>query len=218
MHTVESRLAQFGDAARTRLRPAFQQANAPWPGTSVTLLAFKDRKYLEVYSTDSTDKIRHITTYPILGASGKPGPKLREGDLQVPEGVYKIELLNPNSRFHVSLRINYPNPSDLHHAAEDGRDQPGTDIMIHGGSASIGCLAMGDLVAEELFTLVADVGVENAHVLLCPTDFRINPAPIWLPSTPPWISTIYAELATLSQALPSQSPTQPLQPASPTAP
>ncbi|MEO2243353.1 MAG: hypothetical protein ABGX49_06785 [Candidatus Poseidoniia archaeon] len=29
--------------------------------------------------------------------------------------------------------------------------------MIHGGNASIGCLALGDSAAEELFVLAADV-------------------------------------------------------------
>jgi murein L,D-transpeptidase YafK len=202
VHTVESRLKQFGDSAQSRLLPDFHRANAQWPGNQVILVAFKDSKVLSLYSADNSDHVHHVKTYPILGASGGIGPKLREGDHQVPEGVYKIESLNPNSRFHVSLRINYPNTLDLQHAAEERRDRPGSDIMIHGGSASVGCLAMGDQVAEELFTLAASVGIENMEVLLCPTDFRINPAPPWLPTNPPWISAVYAQLETRLKSLP----------------
>ena len=87
---------------------------------------------------------------PILAASGVSGPK-REGDKQVPEGFYRIELLNPNSRYHLSLRVNYPNADDLERARQDGRalSTLGGDIMIHGGSASIGCLALGDPAVGE---------------------------------------------------------------------
>lgn len=74
----------------------------------------------------------HIKSYPILAASGSIGPKLRESDMQVPEGVYQIESLNPNSQFHLSLRVNYPNEFDREQARIDGRAQLGGDIMIHG--------------------------------------------------------------------------------------
>ena len=56
---------------------------------------------------------------PVLGASGGLGPKLREGDRQVPEGVYSIVYLNPNSVAHLSLALGYPNAFDRAHA--DGR-------------------------------------------------------------------------------------------------
>ena len=53
-----------------------------------------------------------ICVYPVLGASGVLGPKLKEGDRQVPEGVYRVPELNPNSDFHLSLRLDYPNEFD----------------------------------------------------------------------------------------------------------
>ena len=76
--------------------------------------------------------------------SGRLGPKLKEGDRQVPEGLYRVESLNPNSRYHLSLRVNYPNEQDKSYGRLDGRNNLGTDIMIHGKDCSIGCLAMGD--------------------------------------------------------------------------
>lgn len=53
-----------------------------------------------------------IYSYKFTGFSGKPGPKLREFDRQMPEGIYEIESYNPNSKFHLSMRLNYPNGFD----------------------------------------------------------------------------------------------------------
>jgi murein L,D-transpeptidase YafK len=74
-----------------------------------------------------------------LGRGGL-APKLRQGDARVPEGHYVIDTRNPNSAFHLSLRISYPTPEQVRAAAAGGFD-PGGDIMIHGlpnGKASVG--------------------------------------------------------------------------------
>jgi murein L,D-transpeptidase YafK len=89
-----------------------------------------------------------VKIYPITAASGRPGPKRREGDLQVPEGFYTIDLFNPKSLFHLSLRLNYPNAADR---LLSDPDKPGCDIYIHGGAASVGCLPLGDDGIEEVY-------------------------------------------------------------------
>src|SRR5262249_37359770 len=122
------------------------------------------------------------------------GPKLREGDGQVPEGIYTIVYLNPDSIAHVSLALSYPNDDDRARAAEDGRDTLGGDIMIHGGSTSIGCLAMGDEAAEELFVLAADAGWEDAVVVLSPVDFRRHLLPLDCRAREPWVDDLYIRL------------------------
>jgi len=71
-----------------------------------------------------------VADYRITAASGTAGPKLREGDRQVPEGIYRIVGLNPNSRYHLSMKLDYPNAFDRHQAARDGRARPGSDIFI----------------------------------------------------------------------------------------
>jgi murein L,D-transpeptidase YafK len=109
---------------------------------------------------------------PILAASGLPGPKLRQGDGQVPEGIYAVPALNPNSRFHLSIMLDYPNAYDVAVAEAEGRTDLGGEIFIHGGAASIGCLAIGDDAIERLFVLVADVGIENVAVIVAPHDPR----------------------------------------------
>ena len=52
-----------------------------------------------------------FNTYPICHYSGGLGPKLKEGDLQAPEGFYSVtkDKLNPNSRFHLSFNLGFPN-------------------------------------------------------------------------------------------------------------
>ena len=184
--TIASRLAECGAAARTRMQPHFEQAGIDYPPARVLMVGLKQDRRLELYAAKEDKQWRLIKSYPVMGASGTLGPKLREGDLQVPEGFYRIESLNPNSRFHLSLRLNYPNEFDRARAAEEGRTNLGGDIMIHGGSASVGCLAMGDPAIEELFVLAADAGPDSVEVVLSPVDFRkqgqaaLNPQSAWL--------------------------------------
>jgi murein L,D-transpeptidase YafK len=83
-------------------------------------------------------------------ASGGLGPKVREGDLQVPEGVYQIDAFNPASRFHLALRVGYPNAVDRARARALGVPAGG-DIMVHGGCATVGCLPLRDGPMERLY-------------------------------------------------------------------
>jgi len=193
--TITDRLQQYGPAARERLRPHFDAARVQYPPAEIVLVGLKDDKLLELWARNGVgERFSRIRRYPILGTSGRLGPKLREGDRQIPEGIYAVEALNPNSAFHLSLRLNYPNALDLKHAVEDGRDPPGSDIMIHGADRSIGCLAMGDPVAEELFVLAADTGLRNIKVILAPVDLRTTDAPKLSDNQPAWIDELYATI------------------------
>ncbi|MGC1481920.1 MAG: hypothetical protein WA771_15580 [Chthoniobacterales bacterium] len=200
--TQAERLAQIGPPARERLRPAFEKARLEYPPAQLLLVAFKHERTLELYASSTADSPPvFLTRYPILGASGYLGPKLREGDRQVPEGLYRLQAFNPNSRFHVSIRVDYPNEFDLARAERDGRDQPGTDIFIHGSDLSIGCLAVGDIPAEDLFVLAADTGLENTELLIAPYDYRdATPAP--RVDAPFWMNPVYDELRARITALP----------------
>jgi hypothetical protein len=190
---VSARVAEYGPAARARLAPSFAAAGVAYPPPAVLLAGFKRERRLYLYASDSAGAWRFVRTYPVLGASGALGPKLAEGDLQVPEGFYRIALLNPFSRYHLSLRLDYPNDLDRERAELDGRSELGGDIMIHGGSGSTGCLAIGDTAVEELFVLAADAGMENVAVLLSPVDFRVA-EPISPASQPLWVPQLYAAL------------------------
>ncbi len=173
--TVEQVIEVLGDSVDQSLRPKFERSDAPYPPSRLVLIGFKEERRLDVLAPDADGKMCEVLSYPILAASGGPGPKREEGDLQVPEGIYRIELLNPNSRFHLSLRVNYPNPDDI--ARAEGRDigSLGGDIMIHGGTVSTGCLAVGDRAVEELFVVVHRVGLDNVTLILAPRDLRTAP-------------------------------------------
>jgi murein L,D-transpeptidase YafK len=165
-HTVESRLQQLAEAEQ-RMSERCRQAGVAYPPSAVTLVMDKRSRTLHVLA-QRDGGWETAATFPVTAASGHPGPKLREGDGQVPEGVYAIESLNPNSMFHLALRVGYPNEFDRARATEDGRTELGGDIMVHGGAASIGCIAIGDPAIEEVFALVARTGVERTRIIIAP--------------------------------------------------
>ena len=72
---------------------------------------------------------------------------------------------NPQSRFHLSLLVSYPNESDRRLG---DRKKPGGEIMIHGDCRSRGCLAMSDERIEELW-LMARAAKPPIVVHLLPT-------------------------------------------------
>ncbi|MEM6257957.1 MAG: L,D-transpeptidase family protein [Planctomycetota bacterium] len=188
--SVQDVINQYGPDAKARLCPHFEAAGVAYPPSALALIGIKEEKQLELWAHEAGHDWTLIHTYPVLAASGVAGPKLREGDRQVPEGVYKIEGLNPNSSYHLSMKVDYPNAFDLKQAKADGRDQPGTNIFIHGKAASIGCLAIGDPAIEELFVLVAAVGKDNVEVILLPHDPDTKPL---TPSKnmPAWTEALY---------------------------
>ncbi|WP_085297710.1 L,D-transpeptidase family protein [Cognaticolwellia mytili] len=164
-----------------------------FPPKNLSLIAFKDTKELEVWASNEDKIFKFITRYNVKAASGILGPKLVEGDKQVPEGIYKIEGFNPNSAYHLSMKLNYPNAFDLQHAINEGRTSPGTNIFIHGRSASIGCLAMGDTVIENLFYLVHTTGLSNTRVIISPTNPSLSELSI--PNgSPIWVAELYKDI------------------------
>ncbi len=112
---------------------------------------------------------RVVRSYSVALGFAPAGPKEREGDGRTPEGIYRIAGRNPQSLYHLSLRISYPGPEDVAAAAARGED-PGGDIMIHGwpnavrdsghpipqGDWTLGCVAVSNAEIEEIWRLVAD--------------------------------------------------------------
>jgi murein L,D-transpeptidase YafK len=209
-YTTTERLAMHGADVESRLQPAFAAANLAYPPWEIAFIAIKQARELQLYARPSPDTVwTHVRTYPVLGQSGHLGPKLREGDGQVPEGFYRAEFLNPNSLYHLSIRLNYPNATDKAAARAEGRTNLGSDIMIHGSKYSIGCIAIGDAAAEELFILATLVGREQVKVIISPVDFRV--AGTRMPPTDrPWVRTLYESLAHELRSFPSAGAAAPL--------
>lgn len=87
---------------------------------------YKSQKRMDLISQGKVVKSYNV----MLGRGGKK-PKQKQGDNRVPEGKYTLDYKNPNSQFHKSIHISYPNDEDIRRANEQGVD-PGGDIMIHG--------------------------------------------------------------------------------------
>lgn len=194
--TLDEALADVRAAATERLHArGIDLAAFDRDAEELILVGVKDARRLEVWARGRDETAaRHVTDYPVLAASGLAGPKLREGDRQVPEGVYRLEGLNPNSRFHLSMKVSYPSAFDLGHARTEGRTSPGSDIFIHGGARSVGCLALGDPAIEELFLLVSELGLGRVRVLLCPSDPRAPFVRTGAESLPAWLPELDAQL------------------------
>lgn len=104
-----------------------------------------------------------LKTYQINLGNQPVGAKRYEGDGKTPEGLYFIDRFNPNSRYHLSVGVSYPNPRDQANAAAMGL-RPGGDIFIHGlgpeGRAknrsdwTAGCIAVNDTEIEEIFAML----------------------------------------------------------------
>jgi hypothetical protein len=188
--TIQDVLYQFGPYADQQLKPYFKDAGVAYPPREVVFIALKQEKKFEVWARDMGE-FRFIRNYDIKAASGVTGPKLRQGDKQVPEGIYRIVGLNPNSNYHLSMKLNYPNEFDWFHAQREGRFDPGSDIFIHGDSVSAGCLAMGDKAIEELFVLTAQVGEGNVKVIIAPRDPRVLPLDPNGYGLPSWTPELY---------------------------
>jgi murein L,D-transpeptidase YafK len=155
MAEVRSRLSgpQRAKAAAERVQPGLVRdlsALGLHLGDPVFIRAFKEEKQLELWvRRRDTGKYGLFRTWKIAAQSGKPGPKLAEGDGQVPEGFYSVTpaAMKPDSTYHLAFNIGYPNAYDRHHR------RTGSAIMIHGNRVSIGCLAMTDEKIEEIYTL-----------------------------------------------------------------
>ncbi len=118
-------------------------------GDPLFIRIFKEESLLEVWIR-SGDEYQHLKDYKICAYSGYLGPKLKEGDMQSPEGFYKVKKhhLNPNSKFHLSFNLGYPNKYDRTHK------RTGSLLMVHGNCVSIGCYAMTDDKIEEIYSLL----------------------------------------------------------------
>jgi murein L,D-transpeptidase YafK len=137
------------------VRRQFEEKNLPWPPQSLYVRSFKYDKLLEVWVKGSNDQpFTLFKTYRVCMQSGTTGPKRSEGDYQVPEGFYYINEFNPNSKYHLSLGLNYPNASDK---ILSDSVRPGGAIYIHGSCVSTGCIAISDIPIEELYIIATNV-------------------------------------------------------------
>jgi len=171
--TVQSLKEKIESTTLERLKADFEKVGLNQFPKKIIIVGLKEERKLEIYF-EKENQIKQLKTYPFTAFSGDLGPKLKEGDRQIPEGIYKIEYLNPNSSYHLSLKVSYPNQFDKSKAVLDRRTKLGGDIFIHGKEVTIGCIPIGDQAIEEVFMLAQNAFNRTIKVIISPRDFRKN--------------------------------------------
>lgn len=147
---------------------AFQRAGVAFPARDIYLRVFKHERVLEVWARNpQEERYRLVKTYAVCRTSGTLGPKRRQGDRQIPEGFYTISAFNPTSRYHLSLKVSYPNARDR----AWGYARPGGDIFIHGECVTVGCVPIENDQIEEVYWMLVrahDAGAEEIPLHIFP--------------------------------------------------
>lgn len=127
-------------------------------GPEVTrVLIYKENRKMYLMHHDEV-----LKTYDV-GLGFEPlGHKQIKGDGKTPEGDYRVDRRNPNSEFHLSVGIDYPNAADRAYAKSIGKN-PGGDIFIHGRpwkyrkggqDWTAGCVAVTNDEIEEAYSMI----------------------------------------------------------------
>ena len=138
-------------------------------GCSTKFKTYRGPEVTQVYVQKSARRIyllhgsQVLKAYDIDLGRASLGPKQFEGDGKTPEGGYVIDRRNPNSTYHLSLGISYPNDTDRAFATAAGQP-PGGDIFIHGRNGksggradwTVGCIAVKDREIEDIYAMVRD--------------------------------------------------------------
>lgn len=192
---VDHAIKRYGLQMEPQLISLFKKAHVSYPPKNIALLAFKKERHIQLWAKDETNVWRYIHTYPLTAFSGRLGPKLKEYDRQIPEGVYRLTTFNPFSSMHLSMMINYPNHFDRLQASKDGRRQLGHSIFLHGKSFSVGCLAVGDKAIDQLFLLAHRVGLNHVQMIIAPNDLRHSKPATPSFAQPRWLPELYQQIA-----------------------
>ena len=130
-----------------------------YDGPAVTrIVVFKEERIMHLLHGN-----RVLKSTPIELGFAPAGHKDQEGDGRTPEGRYTIDRRNPDSRFHLSIGISYPNEADVARARLSGKS-PGGDIFIHGTPKANrgrddwtwGCIAVSNRDMEDVYAMVRD--------------------------------------------------------------
>jgi murein L,D-transpeptidase YafK len=149
---------QLDSGSARSLRPISQKTLAQMdalgtsPSAPTLIRTYKKEAEFEIWKMKSDGQYALLKTYPMCRWSGQLGPKLREGDRQVPEGFYTITpgQMNPNSAYYLSFNVGYPNAFDR------AWDRTGGTIMVHGICSSAGCYSMTDEQIAEIYAIARE--------------------------------------------------------------
>jgi murein L,D-transpeptidase YafK len=140
---------------------ALMEANGSSKNSPVLIRAYKKEAEFEIWKMNADGRYAYLKTFPMCRWSGQLGPKVREGDRQVPEGFYSITpaRMNPNSAYYLSFDVGYPNNYDraLGHS--------GGSIMVHGICSSAGCFSMTNEQIAEIYAIAREGFAGGQHAI-----------------------------------------------------
>lgn len=186
---AHARVKEAYEAKEKNIKQFFGDAGVPYQSFSLLIRAFKKEQVLEAWVKTADQNYVLLKTYAFCTTSGTLGPKRKEGDLQIPEGIYSLNHFNPQSNFHLSLGVSYPNASDK---ILSDKDHPGSAIYIHGNCVTIGCIPITDDKIKELYILAVEArnnGQKNIPIHIFPAkldDSGIKKLQAEYPSSPHW--------------------------------
>jgi murein L,D-transpeptidase YafK len=140
-------LAPIADKTVSAMEAIGSSKSAP-----ILIRTYKKEAEFEIWKMKADGRYAYLKTFPLCRWSGQLGPKLREGDRQVPEGFYSITpaRMNPQSAYYLSFDIGYPNAYDHAHGRTGG------SIMVHGACSSAGCFSMTDAQIAEIYAIARE--------------------------------------------------------------
>ena len=141
-------------------------------GAPMLIRAYKKEAEFEIWKMKADGHYAYLKTFPLCRWSGQLGPKLREGDRQVPEGFYSIApaRMNPNSAYYLSFDIGYPNVYDR------AQGRTGGAIMVHGACSSAGCFSMTDEQVAEIYAIAREAFASGQQAFQMQSyPFRMTP-------------------------------------------
>ena len=191
---VDHAIQRYGIQKEPQLKALFAKSGIAYPPQDIALLAFKKERQIQLWAKDEHTSWHYIHNYPLTAFSGRLGPKLKEYDRQIPEGIYRLTTFNPFSSMHLSMMVNYPNNFDRLQASKDGRRNLGSSIFLHGKSLSVGCLAVGDTAIDQLFLLARRVGLNHVQLIIAPNDLRRSKPATLNIAQPSWLPELYKHI------------------------
>lgn len=166
-----SRVREAYQLREAAVKNIFEEKGLKYPPKQIFFRVFKAEGKFEIWVVGREKKFVLLKKYEIPSVLARfIGPKRRYGDCLVPEGFYTIVVFNHNSKFHLSLGLNYPNEMDK--LAGAGDNDLGGDIFIHGGHTSMGCIPLTNEGIQEVYLLAVEArnsGQKNIPVHIFPS-------------------------------------------------
>jgi murein L,D-transpeptidase YafK len=192
---VDDQVAKLGPTAHRRLSAIFRSKSLEYPPDKLALVALINPKQIQIYVANGGRPYKFVHSYNIEAPNTDNDPKSKFSDSRDIAGIYHVTSLEPSRRWHLGLKIAYPNKFDLSHA-KGMKSEPGELLLIHGAKPVASSLMVADQDSEDLFILAYDTKDRDIPVVVSPIDLRVTALPAPTAHDPPWLPELYAKIKT----------------------